>query len=117
VVASVALAAPTASAKPKPKPEAGPTVYVGELTHEQLKQLSDVGLDRSDLSVRQGASKGTTSVEVVLPRRQAAKLKALGLKLEEKKVGGATVSNRLKQQIRKRLLSLPLVQRGRRYSR
>ena len=43
VVASVALtAAPTASAKPKP--EAGPTVYVGELTPEQLKQLSDLGL-------------------------------------------------------------------------
>jgi hypothetical protein len=35
-------AAPTASAKPKP--EAGPTVYVGEPPHEQLKQLSDLGL-------------------------------------------------------------------------
>ena len=86
-------AAPTASAKPKP--EAGPTVYVGELTPEQLKQLSDLGLDRSDISARQGATKGTTSVEVVLQRRQAAKLNALGLKLDEKKVGGTTVSKRL----------------------
>jgi hypothetical protein len=94
VVASVALtAAPTASAKPKP--EAGPTVYVGELTPEQLKQLSDLGLDRSDISARQGATKNTTSVEVVLQRRQAAKLNSLGLKLEEKKVGGTTVSKRL----------------------
>jgi hypothetical protein len=69
----------------KPKPEAGPTVYVGELTPEQLKQLSDLGLDRSDISARQGATKNTTSVEVVLQRRQAAKLNSLGLKLEEKK--------------------------------
>ena len=75
---------PTASAKPKP--EAGPTVYVGELTHEQLKQLSDLGLDRSDLSVRQGATKDSASVEVVLSRRQAAKLNGLGLNLHEKKV-------------------------------
>ena len=94
VVASVALtAAPTASAKPKP--EAGPTVYVGELTPEQLKQLSDLGLDRSDISARQGATKNTTSVEVVLQRRQAAKLNSLGLKLKEKEVGGTTVSKRL----------------------
>ena len=94
VVASVALtAAPTASAKPKP--EAGPTVYVGELTPEQLKQLSDLGLDRSDISARQGATKDTTSVEVVLQRRQAAKLNSLGLKLKEKEVGGTTVSKRL----------------------
>ena len=93
MVASLLVATPTASAKPKP--EAGPTVFVGELTHEQLKQLSDLGLDRSDLSARQGATEGTTSVEVVLTRRQAAKLNALGLKLEEKKVGGVTVSQRL----------------------
>ena len=94
VVASVALtAAPTASAKPKP--EAGPTVYVGELTPEQLKQLSDLGLDRSDISARQGATKDTTSVEVVLQRRQAAKMNSLGLKLKEKEVGGTTVSKRL----------------------
>ena len=94
VVASVALtAAPTASAKPKP--EAGPTVYVGELTPQQLKQLSDLGLDRSDISARQGATKNTTSVEVVLQRRQAAKLNSLGLKLKEKEVGGTTVSKRL----------------------
>jgi hypothetical protein len=64
MVASLLVATPTASAKPKP--EAGPTVFVGELTHEQLKQLTDVGLDRSDLQARQGASKDTTSVEVVL---------------------------------------------------
>jgi hypothetical protein len=96
MVASLLVATPTASAKPKP--EAGPTVFVGELTHEQLKQLTDVGLDRSDLQARQGASKDTTSVEVVLSRRQAAKLNGLGLKLEEKKVGGDTVSQRLNSQ-------------------
>ena len=93
LVATLLGATPTASADPKP--EAGPTVYVGELTHKQLKQLSDLGLDRSDLSVRQGATKDSVSVEVVLPRRQAAKMKALGLKLEEKKVGGTSVSKRL----------------------
>ena len=93
MVASLLVATPTASAKPKP--EAGPTVFVGELTREQLKELTDLGLDRSDLQVRQGASEGTTAVEVVLTRRQAAKLTGFGLKLEEKRLGGDTVSKLL----------------------
>ena len=93
MVASLFVGIPTASAKPKP--EAGPTVFVGELTHEQLKQLTELDLDRSELSARQGATEGSTHVEVVLTQREAAKLNGLGLKLEEKRVGGDTVSERL----------------------
>ena len=102
----VLAAAPTASAKPKP--EAGPTVFVGDLTHEQLKQLTDLGLDRSDISARQGATKGTTSVEVVLQRRQAAKLNGLGLSWTRKgrRRHGVAAAQ---QQSGKRLYGLPLI--------
>lgn len=93
LLASALVASPGASAAPRPEP--GPTVFVGQLTPEQLQQLAELGLDRGDLTARRGASKDTTSVEVVLTLRQAAKLNGLGLKLTEKKVNGATVSQRM----------------------
>jgi hypothetical protein len=84
----------TASAEPKANQ--GPTVYVGDLTSDQLKQVSDLGLDREEL-VNRGRIGDKVSVEVILTRLQAAKLKAVGVELAEKKVGGATVSKRLSE--------------------
>ena len=92
LVASALGAAPPTYAKPRA--EAGPTVYVGQLTTEQLKQLGGLGLDRDEV-VSRGRTGDRTSVEVVLSRSQAAKLQAGGVKLSEKKVDGAAVSKRL----------------------
>ena len=86
---------PTASAKPKADP--GPTVYVGNLTAEQIRKVSDLGLDRDNL-VSRGRSGDRFRIEVVLSRSQAAKLKASGVELTEKKVDGAAVSKRLSEQ-------------------
>ena len=66
LVATVLGGMPTASAEPKAGP--GPTVYVGELTPDQLKQVADLGLDRADL-VSRGRAGDKIAVEVVLSRR------------------------------------------------
>ena len=92
LVASILSGAPTASADPKD--QAGPTVYVGDLTPDQIKQVSDLGLDREEL-VSRGRAGDKMNVEVILTRQQAAKLKAVGVELAEKKVAGTTVSKRL----------------------
>ena len=92
LVATLLGGMPTASAEPKANQ--GPTVYVGELTTDQLKQVADLGLDRSEL-VNRGRSGDKMAVEVILSRAQAAKLKEAGVELAEKKVGGAAVSKRL----------------------
>ncbi|HEU5484466.1 MAG TPA: M14 family metallopeptidase, partial [Microlunatus sp.] len=95
VLGSLLVAAPRSSAAP---PRAvGPTVYTGELTADQLAQLSEAGLDHGDLVTR-GSSGDKTSVDVVLSRVVADKLIARGLPLAEKKIGGATVSRRMNQQ-------------------
>ena len=90
-----ALVAPAAAAPP---PGPGPTVYVGELTVDQLRQLAPLGLERDAVQVRPGAPPGRTAVELVLTRQHAAKLGALGLRLTEKRVGGQAVSDRLSAQ-------------------
>lgn len=95
LVASVLGAAPPAAAAPKAGP--GPTVYVGELTSDQVKQIGSLGLDREDL-VSRGRVGDKVKVEVVLSRLQAAKLKASGVELAEKEVRGAAVSKRLSEQ-------------------
>jgi hypothetical protein len=92
-MASVLATVPTASAGPSPSD--GPTVYVGELTAGQLKQLSELGLDHGSLATRGASSPGKVAVEVILSQSQAAKLNTSGLKLAEKEVAGATVSERL----------------------
>ena len=94
LVATVLGGMPTASAKPKAEP--GPTVYVGELTSAQLKQVTDIGLDREEL-VSRGRAGDKMKVEVVLSRQQAAKLKAVGVELAEKEIAGTTVSKRLNE--------------------
>ena len=95
LVAALVGVAPTAHAAPPDK--ASPTVFVGELTTDQLRQISDVGLDHGDLVMR-GAAGDKFRVEVVLTPLQAAKLKANGLPLEEKRIGGVVVSRRFEKQ-------------------
>ena len=95
LVASALGSAPTASAEPKD--DAGITVYRGDLTPEQLRQLGSLGLDREEVVTR-GRAGDTTSVEVVLSRLQAAKLRASGVELTEKRIDGSTVSKRLQTQ-------------------
>ena len=92
LIASAFGTAPTASAAPKDG--AGITVYRGELTKDQLGQVSELGLDREDIVTR-GRAGDKVTVEVVLSRLQAAKLKADGVKLAEKKIDGSTVSRRM----------------------
>ncbi len=96
VAGLLGVAAPPASAAPPP--EAGPTVYVGELTTDQLKQVADLGLDHGTVTSRGAAADGKFAVEVVLTRGQAQKLNALGLSLVEKQVAGEAVSQRLDAQ-------------------
>ncbi len=88
------LALPASAADPQP----GPTVYVGQLTPEQLGELASLGLEREAVGLGAGAAPGRQSVEVVLSRSQAAKLRGLGLDLREKRVDGETVSSRLSAQ-------------------
>ena len=96
VAGLLGVAAPSASAAPPP--EAGPTVYVGELTTDQLKQVADLGLDHGTVTSRGAAADGKVAVEVVLTRQQAQKLNSLGLTLAEKQVAGEAVSQRLDAQ-------------------
>ena len=91
---SVLVASPPSSAAP---PTAGPTVFVGQLTPDQLAQLSDTGLDHGSV-VSKGQVGDKVAVEVVLTRLQAGKLTALGLPLTEKRVAGTTASRRMNQQ-------------------
>jgi hypothetical protein len=93
-LSAILTAAPPSSAAPPP---AGPTVYVAQLTPDQLAQLSAAGLDHGTISTR-GRVGDTVSVEVVLNQATAAKLRAQGLPLTEKKVDGTSVSKRMSQQ-------------------
>jgi len=95
LVASFLGAAPPAAAEPKAGP--GPTVYVGNFTPDQVKQIGSLGMDREDL-VSRGRVGDKVKLEVVLSRLQAAKLKAAGVELVEKEVRGAAVSKRLSEQ-------------------
>jgi Zinc carboxypeptidase/Immune inhibitor A peptidase M6 len=95
LVATLLGGMPTASADPKADP--GPTVYVGELTADQFKKLGDLGLNREN-TVSRGRAGDKFRVEIVLSPREAAKLKASGVELTEKKVGGTDVSRRMSEQ-------------------
>ena len=63
LVASFLGAAPPAAAEPKAGP--GPTVYVGEFTPDQVKQIGSLGVDREDL-VSRGRVGDKLKLEVVL---------------------------------------------------
>jgi hypothetical protein len=94
------LAAP-AGAAPRPpvgSTAVGPTVYVGDLTPDEVGSLREAGLDREDVSTTgKGAAPGTVAVEVVVDKHHAKKLVADGLPLKEKKVDGQPVSRLLAQ--------------------
>ena len=86
------LGAPPRSA-PATDADLGPTVYVGQLTPAQVTSLGSLGLDREDLTAHRTGTK--VAVEVVLSRVQAAKLQSQGVPISEKKVDGATVTQRM----------------------
>ena len=92
--ASLLVAPPPAAAEPASPP--GTTVYVGELSTDQLRQVVGLGLDRGSLITR-GRAGDRIRAEVVLTRYQAAKLNALGVRLDEKRVDGTDVSRRMSQ--------------------
>jgi murein tripeptide amidase MpaA len=84
-------AAPALAAPAPESAAAGPTVYTGELTPQQLGRLREVGADHEDIATAQGTG-GALKVEVVLTGSEAAKARALGIPLAEKRVGGTAVS-------------------------
>ena len=92
VVGAPVAAGRTAAA---PIDDAGPTVFVGELTVAQLAQVRAAGIDREGLAVKSGSSPGTAAVEVVLSPIQAGKLQAQGVPLTEKQVAGQSASQRM----------------------
>jgi hypothetical protein len=90
------LGVPPATAAPGDKP-GSPTVYVGELTTAQFRQLVGSGLDREDIATRAGAA-GKVRVEATMTSGEAATLTAKGLALTEKQVDGSRVSSRMATQ-------------------
>jgi hypothetical protein len=101
LVAGSALVAATfigtpASAAPGDAADAGPTVYVGDVSREQLAQVVATGIDRDELtlSVLPG---GAVRVEAVLSPSQASKLVATGVPLTEKQVAGTSASQRMSE--------------------
>ena len=101
LLAAVGLLLPALTATPAaaaPSPDAGMTVYEGQLDAAQLEQVAELGLDREDITGRGRAADGRLGVEVVLSRHQAAKLAAVGVRLTEKKIGGTEVSKRMNRQ-------------------
>ena len=91
LVGGLLATAPALAAPPEPARPAGPTVYVGDLTPQQLAQLKKSGVDHEDLASGKAAD-GKVAVEVILDATEAAKLRGAGLPLAEKRVGGTTVS-------------------------
>ncbi|MBB5872066.1 hypothetical protein F4553_005500 [Allocatelliglobosispora scoriae] len=95
LIGAIALVVPgqiPASAEPKATP-ANPasatadrlSVYVGEVTSEQLAEFRKLGLDHEDVNSSRVVN-GKVAVEAVLSGREAAKLASRGLKLTEKVV-------------------------------
>src|SRR4051812_48991268 len=92
LIGAIALVMPgqtPASAEPKAGP-AGATadrlsVYVGEVTSEQLSEFRKLGLDHEDVNSSRVVN-GKVAVEAVLSGREAAKLASRGLKLAPKVV-------------------------------
>src|SRR4051794_11914961 len=103
LAAGLAVAVVPADAAPQGAPPGagavGPTVYVGDLTVEQLGALRQAGLDREDISTHRltgaDAAAGRIGVEVVVGRYEAAKLITQGIPLREKTVDGQRVSRRM----------------------
>jgi hypothetical protein len=97
---TVALAGVTtqdAAGSAPPDRGVGPTVYVGDLTLQQIGDLRRAGLDREDISTTGSGADGEVGVEVVAEPDQAAKLIEQGLPLTEKKIDGTSVSRLMAQ--------------------
>ena len=93
-LAAAFLVGTPASARPKPEP--GPTVYVGRLTTDQLRRVSELGLDRDSLRST-GRAGDRLAVEILLSGYEARKLAAQGIELTEKRVDGVAASRRMSQ--------------------
>ncbi|WP_434741360.1 M14 family zinc carboxypeptidase [Micromonospora sp. SH-82] len=98
LVGALVLTAP-ATAKPPSGPQAqdGLEVYVGTVDPAQLATLRATGVDLGHGEQATDPS-GRTRVEAVLSRRQAERLKAQGVTLDVKKVGGKAASQALRDQ-------------------
>ena len=92
VVPATAGASGAAAADP-----GSPSVYVGELTRDQLARLTRGGVDRENIASRRGSA-GKVRVEVVLSGGEAAALRKAGVGLSEKKVDGQAASKRMAAQ-------------------
>ncbi|NUR94600.1 MAG: zinc carboxypeptidase, partial [Kribbellaceae bacterium] len=90
VVAGALAAGQAATASPG-RDKDGLEVYVGELNAQQVQKVVDVGVDRADLATGKGSG-GKVSVEVVMSKRQAAKLRSDGVELKVKQVKGHDAS-------------------------
>src|SRR5690242_18695698 len=69
-------------------------VYTGELSSEQIGELSAAGVDRGDVVVKRGLRPGQVSVEVTITGAQARGLARKGVGLRLKKVDGQSVALR-----------------------
>ncbi len=74
-------------------------VYAGEVTPEQLDDVVGLGVDRREMQIEvvPGSARGAKRrlrIETVLSGRQAGSLRAQGIDLQAKTVGGATTAQR-----------------------
>ena len=93
---SLTVVTPLASAAPASSSD-DLTVFVGEITGDQIALLAASGVDREEITMTPAAG-GGFDVELVLTPDAAAKLNGLGLNLHEKVVQGSTVTERLNAQ-------------------
>ena len=101
LILGFAVAPPAAAAVPTGGPasnKAGPTVFVAEVTSEQLGKVLASGIDRSEVVTSPGTSAGTVRVELVLGDAQARALVDAGVPLTEKQVRGTGAQQRMQQQ-------------------
>jgi hypothetical protein len=94
LVGGLLVTAPALAAPPEPASPAGPTVYVGTLTPQQVAQVRASGVDSEDLATAKAAT-GKVAVQVILDKNEAAKLRSVGVQLAEKRVNGTAVSRTL----------------------
>jgi hypothetical protein len=98
LVGAMALTAPAAAGPPSdPAGRDGLEVYVGTVNAEQLDRLRAAGVDL-DEDHRSADATGSTTIETVLTRREAARITGQGVPLAVKKVHGKDASQALREQ-------------------